>query len=60
MAEMRLARGAAHLGADHAVRAIDDLLDRSLVHRPEKLGQPVPESNLVSERKSGVPQATQR
>jgi hypothetical protein len=61
--QVRAAAGAANLDTHHTVRSIRDLLHSTSDDRLDgwkKLGQPVPESNLVSERNSGSPQAMQR
>ena len=56
---MGVAAGAIDLGAHHAVAHIRLGGDRISAGPIPKLGQPVPESNLVAELKSGAPQQTQ-
>ena len=58
-------RCASHSRQETSVRTIPILLSVvsstfSFAMGAQKLGQPVPESNFVSERKSAVPQHTQR
>ena len=58
--EVAAAAGAHDLGADHEVRAVLAGLDGLAEHGSVKLGQPVPESNFVSELNSSLPQPAQR
>jgi len=56
MAEMRIALAAADLGPGGEKAPVLMLDDVVRNHRPVKLGQPVPESNLSRELKSGSPE----
>ena len=54
VAEVGVACRAENLGAPHPVAVVRLGLDVLLIDGFQKLGQPVPESNLVSESKSGA------
>ena len=60
MAEMCLTFGAEHFGAFHAKGRIDALPYILFAMGCQKLGHPVPDSNLVSEENSAFSQQTQR
>ena len=59
MPEMGITLSAIDFGAHHPVGQILFGGDRLGTHAVPEAGQPVPESNLVSELKSGAPQQTQ-
>jgi hypothetical protein len=59
VAQVRVAVAALDLGSDHAKARVADARDALSSSGLKKLGQPVPESNLVSEVKRGCPQQTQ-
>ena len=59
MAEMCPAAGTEHFIAHHPARGIGMGTDIECGYGSKKLGQPVPESNLVSDKKRSVPQQTQ-
>jgi len=60
MAEMGIACGAADLDALHAGGSPSRYSTASSLIGCQKLGQPVPDSYLVSESNSGAPQHMQR
>ena len=59
VAQVGAALRAHGFGAHHAVAAVGDLLDRARARAREKLGQPQPASNLVTESNSLAPQQMQ-
>ena len=58
MSEMTATARAVGFDASHEVTAVDRRLDGALDRR-QKLGQPVPLSNFVSDENNGVAQAAQ-
>ncbi len=59
MTEMCPAPGTEHFIPHHATRSIGMGTDIECGYGSKKLGQPVPESNLVSDKKRSVPQQMQ-
>jgi hypothetical protein len=59
MAQVAAASGADLLDTDHPVTGVANALDVRFLIRLEKLGHPVPESNLALERNRGKPQNRQ-